>query len=199
MSTRKIFLDEGVSPVVGVMLMLVVTIVIAAVVSAFSGGLTSDTKKTPQMSIKATYSNSTGMTISHQGGDTVNTLTTNFIVSPSSDFGSYDQLRWNVNSSVIFIRRDGSDKPWNDPSKSYTSQLARTFQGGDTATISVSDLSQVQPGTYTTNTDASGRLTDAFYSGYGFDYPTAMGQRFNLQLVDDSGKTIAQTEVTIVP
>ncbi|MFA5332680.1 MAG: type IV pilin N-terminal domain-containing protein [Methanoregula sp.] len=39
--------DAGVSPVVGVMLMLVVTIIIAAVVSAFSGSTISGTSKAP--------------------------------------------------------------------------------------------------------------------------------------------------------
>ncbi|MGB4234838.1 MAG: type IV pilin N-terminal domain-containing protein [Methanoregulaceae archaeon] len=46
--------DEAVSPVVGVMLMLVVTIIIAAVVSAFAGGLAGDNQKAPQASIVAT-------------------------------------------------------------------------------------------------------------------------------------------------
>ncbi|OPX69503.1 MAG: hypothetical protein A4E37_00353 [Methanoregulaceae archaeon PtaB.Bin056] len=45
--------ESAVSPVVGVMLMLVVTIIIAAVVSAFAGGLSSDQSKTPQVSLKA--------------------------------------------------------------------------------------------------------------------------------------------------
>jgi hypothetical protein len=45
--------DSAVSPVVGVMLMLVVTIIIAAVVSAFAGGLGSDQSKTPQTSLTA--------------------------------------------------------------------------------------------------------------------------------------------------
>ncbi len=47
--------DSAVSPVVGVMLMLVVTIIIAAVVSAFAGGMGSEQHKTPQttMAIKS--------------------------------------------------------------------------------------------------------------------------------------------------
>ncbi|MFA5294815.1 MAG: type IV pilin N-terminal domain-containing protein [Methanoregulaceae archaeon] len=45
--------NDGVSPVVGVMLMLVVTIIIAAVVSAFAGGLGGSTEKAPQATIKA--------------------------------------------------------------------------------------------------------------------------------------------------
>jgi len=44
--------DSAVSPVVGVMLMLVVTIIIAAVVSGFAGGLVGENKKAPQASIK---------------------------------------------------------------------------------------------------------------------------------------------------
>jgi FlaG/FlaF family flagellin (archaellin) len=44
--------QDAVSPVVGVMLMLVVTIIIAAVVSAFAGGLGGSQQKAPQASIE---------------------------------------------------------------------------------------------------------------------------------------------------
>ncbi|MDD1694088.1 MAG: type IV pilin N-terminal domain-containing protein [Methanoregula sp.] len=49
--------DDAVSPVVGVMLMLVVTIIIAAVVSAFAGGLASEQKKTPTATMDITIAN----------------------------------------------------------------------------------------------------------------------------------------------
>ena len=49
--------EDAVSPVVGVMLMLVVTIIIAAVVSAYSGGLTSGTDKAPTGSFDCHISN----------------------------------------------------------------------------------------------------------------------------------------------
>ncbi|MDD1685805.1 type IV pilin N-terminal domain-containing protein [Methanoregula sp.] len=45
--------DSAVSPVVGVMLMLVVTIIIAAVVSAFAGGVSGAQTKTPVATITA--------------------------------------------------------------------------------------------------------------------------------------------------
>jgi archaeal type IV pilus assembly protein PilA len=57
MFTQEKTRDDGVSPVVGVMLMLVVTIIIAAVVSAFSGGLTSGQQKAPQLSGEAAIMN----------------------------------------------------------------------------------------------------------------------------------------------
>jgi FlaG/FlaF family flagellin (archaellin) len=64
--------DSAVSPVVGVMLMLVVTIIIAAVVSAFAGGMAGHTSKAPQASIAATIvlppaGNQT--VFAHNGGD----------------------------------------------------------------------------------------------------------------------------------
>ena len=49
--------DDGVSPVVGVMLMLVVTIIIAAVVSGFSGGLIGGQQKSPTLSMEVKISN----------------------------------------------------------------------------------------------------------------------------------------------
>ena len=45
--------EDAVSPVIGVMLMLVVTIVIAAVVAAFAGGIATDTEPTPNVVLTA--------------------------------------------------------------------------------------------------------------------------------------------------
>jgi len=70
--------DAAVSPVVGVMLMLVVTIIIAAIVSAFAGGMGSEQHKTPQttmtvksviQSIGETIDPDTGA-VTHQAGYT---------------------------------------------------------------------------------------------------------------------------------
>ncbi|SAI89068.1 hypothetical protein MBBA_2224 [Methanoculleus bourgensis] len=47
--------DNAVSPVVGVMLMLVVTIIIAAMVSAFSGSVAQDETIAPQVTLSASY------------------------------------------------------------------------------------------------------------------------------------------------
>lgn len=74
--------NDAVSPVVGVMLMLVVTIIIAAVVSGFAGGLVRSQEKTPQASIAI----STGyvgdhfdIKFEHQGGDPIRTRECQFI------------------------------------------------------------------------------------------------------------------------
>jgi len=49
--------EDGVSPVVGVMLMLVVMIIIAAVVSGFAGSLVSGKEKSPSISMDVTIKN----------------------------------------------------------------------------------------------------------------------------------------------
>ena len=204
MTTTKMNIEHAVSPVVGVMLMLVVTIIIAAIVSAFAGGLATGTSKAPQMTMTATFSNSTGMTIMHQGGDSISTLSTHFVVTPTSDFGTYQHLHWTINSSVISVDTSSGFLPWDRPG-AFSSGLARTFQAGETANISVNDLNQVQPGTYSDTSglsnakQADGRWSDAFSPSYGFMSTGSLGERFNLQLVDNSGKTIATTVVTIQP
>ena len=57
MTMKKYRGDTGVSPVVGVMLMLVVTIIIAAVVSAFAGGMGKTTEKAPTVSMECRIAN----------------------------------------------------------------------------------------------------------------------------------------------
>ena len=52
--------EDAVSPVIGVMLMLVVTIVIAAVVAAFAGGLGSDVEMAPTAALDIEAYSSTG-------------------------------------------------------------------------------------------------------------------------------------------
>ena len=85
--------ERAVSPVVGVMLMLVVTIIIAAVVAAFAGGAVTGVKKAPQATIGATYSISTGMKIMHEGGDPLPTSKIVFMINDGPTFGeSLDQL-----------------------------------------------------------------------------------------------------------
>jgi FlaG/FlaF family flagellin (archaellin) len=88
--------EHAVSPVVGVMLMLVVTIIIAAVVSAFSGGLTAGKEKAPQASLETHIQLNGGMSgtdpsmiIKHLGGDPINTKNTKLVTSWANETGVY--------------------------------------------------------------------------------------------------------------
>ena len=62
--------EDAVSPVIGVMLMLVVTIVIAAVVAAFAGGIATDTEPTPSVVLSAdAYATGPKVTLQSLSGD----------------------------------------------------------------------------------------------------------------------------------
>jgi hypothetical protein len=65
----KQYKEHAVSPVVGVMLMLVVTIIIAAVVSGFAGGMAKGQAKIPTATIQGQFSTTSGLQIVHAGGD----------------------------------------------------------------------------------------------------------------------------------
>jgi len=71
--TKRTVQEHAVSPVVGVMLMLVVTIIIAAVVSAFAGGMGSGAQKAPQASIEVKINTAADDTMG--GSDTIMTFT----------------------------------------------------------------------------------------------------------------------------
>ena len=80
--------NEAVSPVVGVMLMLVVTLIIAAIVSGFAGSLTHSVSTTPQAVITAEYSQADGMIITHSGGDSLPLSNVKFSTMPGEVMGS---------------------------------------------------------------------------------------------------------------
>ena len=61
--------EDAVSPVIGVMLMLVVTIVIAAVVAAFASGLGGDVESAPAAVLDVELSSTPKLTLQHLSGE----------------------------------------------------------------------------------------------------------------------------------
>lgn len=61
--------DEAVSPVIGVILMVAITVILAAVIAAFVFGMGAPTK-TPQTQLQFTAATS-GLTVTQSGGDTL--------------------------------------------------------------------------------------------------------------------------------
>ena len=124
MNERK---EDAVSPVVGVMLMLVVTIIIAAVVSGFAGGLASVKEKAPQAFFECRISeNSMGgaygyeFVLKHLSGDPINTHNLKLVTS------------W-VDASGTFHVQDTVAPTWVNTPEEYRST-------GETCNYSVSSL-----------------------------------------------------------
>jgi flagellin-like protein len=72
MKINSIFTDEdAVSPVIGVILMVAITVILAAVIGAFVLGIGGSQESPPQASLDFQYTGSTLDKIQHGGGDTI--------------------------------------------------------------------------------------------------------------------------------
>jgi hypothetical protein len=200
----KSYRNDAVSPVVGVMLMLVVTIIIAAIVSAFAGGALGNSQKTPQTTIKGTFSVSTGMTITNTGGDTLPVGDLVFEITNDHSFGTgLDAISAQVlNRSII---TDVNGKYLLNAS-SGLSEVDPSFKPGDSLYINVTyiDPQYFQPQVAPCNSKVganghgilgspacAGQKTNVYYDiywngqNYVYDYPTNMNKAFwNLDFVN---------------
>ena len=106
--------DDAVSPVIGVMLMLSITIIIAAVLMAFAGGMADTKPATPSVDLSAEFVKSGEgivLRLSHNGGDALNPKdikVTAYVASASSsgeqliikDLIPADDTAWNAGESI---------------------------------------------------------------------------------------------------
>jgi archaeal type IV pilus assembly protein PilA len=181
--------DNAVSPVVGVMLMLVVTIIIAAVVSAFAGSLSTAEDKTPQVSITADYSIADGMVITHNGGDTLTVGDFRILLTPSRNFASIESDAY-VNEIDQLLISNGpgtSATPWYLAGNGR--RMVNRFAAGESAYINASncDTRKLTPNLY-----VNGRNN-------GINQAQYIGATFFLDFVTKDGKRITRIEVPIKP
>jgi archaeal type IV pilus assembly protein PilA len=223
---RRKYNDNAVSPVVGVMLMLVVTIIIAAIVSGVAGGMVSGQKKVPQATIQATFSQTSGMAITHQGGDPLATANILFTVSANPEFGQgLGSVTTQVLNKSIIIDASGNQLMNTTDGTSNVS----AFRAGDTLYINTANLDPqfFQPvicpcdgssysGTHGNSSYActgSNNIYAVYWTGNGWNYdgkksafwnldfvnPNNAGKSFSLTVADKAGNLISRTDVTIAP
>ena len=172
--------ESAVSPVIGVMLMLVVTIIIAAVVSAFAGGLTGTETKPPQATIQGTYGVSSDiLQLYHAGGDELSTQRIILKLQQNDDdFGGYQSLFTQVGRVGVGLHilnkseiRNSKGDPWLN------------------ATTGQSTVPVFRPGeTMSYNAEISTQL--------GSD---AVGKSLFLEVVTTDGTLISKSKVMIGP
>ena len=161
--------EDAVSPIVGVMLMLVATIIVAAIVAAFAGGLAAETDASPNIIISGTYSQTDGLLLKHLSGDSVSGV--GIYVRPDQGFStSYHKLSWKADSI-------SESSVWN---------------AGDTREVSAS---KIQP--MTNGAPNSGTNHDGSSSSYGFNNQKSIGKTMIVELHKD-GRIIASTPVKIM-
>jgi len=96
--------ERGVSPVIGVILMVAITVILAAVIGTFVLGLGDSLQQAPQAQLDAEEASGDDLVISHNGGDAIplgeievkfdgNTYTeTDFVNAPSDELSVGDSL-----------------------------------------------------------------------------------------------------------
>ena len=93
--------EKAVSPVIGVILMVAITVILAAVIASFVFGIGSKAPKAaPQASLQASALNDSAITITHQGGDSILWNDVKIIITNSTK-SWYAQLKYNATSGKV--------------------------------------------------------------------------------------------------
>jgi len=189
--------EDAVSPVVGVMLMLVIVIVIAALVSAFSGGLMQTDAKAPQASFTGHYSQATGLTLLHTGGESLETQGLKVIVRPSDELGrgqsDYGQIL--VNTSTL---SDVTGAYWVSPLDGTFGVMS--WRPGETMYVRAQDIvssgiSSDYPPCYNVKLNGGGNTCYVT----SLNNQVNVGKKITVEIVQKSGKLISSTSMMIEP
>jgi len=192
--------DHAVSPVVGVMLMLVVTIIIAAIVSAYAGGMTSNQKNVPQATIKGDFSITRGMTITHTGGDPLPVADLVFTIWDGPTFGQNVE---EITKQKLDLK-NMTDSKGNPVLASDGTYNLTSFKPGDYLLIAANQTScdvfqpSVAPSDYEHDMGATYTGTTAIKRfALCIRNMNNIGNKFVLTVSDKDGNLIAKTDVTV--
>src|SRR5208337_381471 len=190
-------IESGVSPVVGVMLMLVVTIIIAAIVTAFAGGMTQTSDKAPQATITGKFSQTNGLQITHAGGDELVTKDIQIFLRPTNDFvkgiGALSPIM--VNESYI---QNNQGTYWLNASGTMGVMV---FRPGDSAYVEGNDLNLDAISTwppYYSTTDYM-NSTSTYWEKVQSDLGNQIniGKSITLEVYTIKGKMISKSNIVI--
>ena len=171
---KKAHKEDAVSPVIGVMLMLVVTIIIAAVVAAFAGGLATDAERAPSAVLKAE----------------VDSKWTNYMGTGSAFLTSLSGENVNLDKIVVTLYDEkGNSYSYIHPSEA--GGVGKYLESGETLNLAYG----------LTNSKGYIFLCDSTY-GYGYDtgvlpYITS-GQYVRVIVTYDDTHVLYDNEVIVV-
>jgi len=109
--------DRGVSPVIGVILMVAITVILAAVIGTFVLGLGDSLEQAPQAQLDAESNTDGDLLISHNGGDAI----------------AAGEIRITV--------EDADNTPYDDTTFSFVGDGDGEFNVGDTIELTSSEIS----------------------------------------------------------
>lgn len=80
--------EDAVSPVIGVILMVAITVILAAVIAAFVFGMTGNVQTTKTVAVTASVNNSQHLVVTFQGGADAGTVTNLTLMINGTECGS---------------------------------------------------------------------------------------------------------------
>lgn len=195
----KQFHEEAVSPVVGVMLMLVVTIIVAALVSAFAGGMASNSEKAPQANIGGSFSQSNGLILYHNGGDTLTTKGIVITLRPTTEFGEgLDERTAAVLNKTLIA--DVSGTPWVNLADGTIGVPA--FTSGSTMVVNRSNLITIglQSGAGKLFATSAGSSTgSAQWYKLSLLNPDNVGKNIIIEVDTTNGQLVSKVKIPVKP
>jgi archaeal type IV pilus assembly protein PilA len=100
MVTRKN--DEAVSPVIGVILMVAITVILAAVIAAFVFGMSGNISKTKIVAVTAQQPDAGRITVTYQGGQDAGSFTEgNVTVTPGNETCDQGDLTYDPSEQTL--------------------------------------------------------------------------------------------------
>ncbi|GGN18590.1 type IV pilin [Halarchaeum nitratireducens] len=127
--------DRGVSPVIGVILMVAITVILAAVIGTFVLGLGSNVgNNAPSATFNWDYGNDTSVNVTHQGGDVIDNSSISYtsdgeINSVAGPTG--DDSQWTAGETTTIVYA-------NEVSSGNTTSMVWQSSGGSSSIISSS-------------------------------------------------------------
>ena len=139
--------DDAVSPVIGVMLMLSITIIIAAVLMAFAGGMADTKPATPSVDLSAEFVKNGSdivLRLSHNGGDALNPKDIKVTAYVTTETASGEQL-------IIKDLIPADDTAWNaGESITLDAEKTKSLLGIDNVNSAAEKSTPVEIGIYHT-------------------------------------------------
>jgi flagellin-like protein len=139
MNIKELFTDDSaVSPVIGVILMVAITVILAAVIGSFVLNLGGSLQQNaPQASFGFDYSDDGNVTITHETGDSVSSAQLNATSSESLNYTNsdrFDSISGDV-SAGDSARYEASESTWSGETVRVTWE---SENGENSATLSTS-------------------------------------------------------------
>jgi len=143
--------DRGVSPVIGVILMVAITVILAAVIGTFVLDLgQSAGNSAPSASLTVDADTGTSnMTISHKGGDAIQPDSTRILVESGSESATFSTFSGGDafavgDQATVNLTNGGNGLDWdddgtNDVTPDSGASAITGFTGGDQITVQVID------------------------------------------------------------